>query len=106
MAQSIQIVPKFSFPYVETVINDYTEVVDNVIIDNEDTSVKQAYVVTSSKGIDNTWVSKTSRKSAESTFGVSNFMTLTPDIQFYINPGADTRRHTATAASVRATLVF
>lgn len=39
-------------------------------------------------------------------FGVSNFMTLTPDIQFYINPGADTRRHTATAASVRATLVF
>ena len=54
MAQSIQIVPKFSFPYVETVINDYTEVVDNVIIDNEDTSVKQAYVVTAAKGIDNT----------------------------------------------------
>lgn len=39
-------------------------------------------------------------------FGISNFMTLTPDIQFYINPGADTKRHTATAASLRATLMF
>ena len=73
MAQSIQIVPKFSFPYVETVINDYTEISDTAVPVTEDNSVKQAYVVTSSKGIDNTWVSKTSRKSAESTFGVSNF---------------------------------
>ena len=39
-------------------------------------------------------------------FGVSNFLTLTPDIQFYINPGADPKRHTATAASLRATLMF
>ena len=39
-------------------------------------------------------------------FGISNFMTLTPDIQFYINPGADIKRHTATAASLRATLMF
>ena len=39
-------------------------------------------------------------------FGVSNFMTLTPDIQLYINPGANLKRHTATAASLRATLMF
>ena len=26
MSQTIQIVPKFSFPYVETYVNDYTEV--------------------------------------------------------------------------------
>ena len=73
MAQSIQIVPKFSFPYVETVVNDYTEVANTEVAATTDNSVKQAYVVTSSKGIDNTWVSKTSRKSAESTFGESNF---------------------------------
>lgn len=73
MAQSIQIVPKFSFPYVETVINDYTEISNTNVDATADNSVKQVYVVTSPKGIDNTWVSKTSRKSAESTFGTSNF---------------------------------
>ncbi|MGN1062876.1 MAG: carbohydrate porin, partial [Alphaproteobacteria bacterium] len=40
------------------------------------------------------------------SFGLSNFVTLTPDIQFYINPGADKQRHTATVASVRATVMF
>ena len=39
-------------------------------------------------------------------FGVSNFMTLTPDIQFYINPGANPDHSTATAISLRATLMF
>ena len=39
-------------------------------------------------------------------FGISNFMTLTPDFQFYINPGADLNRNTAFAASLRATLMF
>lgn len=39
-------------------------------------------------------------------FGVSNFMTITPDIQFYINPGADPDSRTATVASIRATLMF
>ncbi len=39
-------------------------------------------------------------------WGISNFMTITPDIQFYINPGADTDQTTATAASVRMTLMF
>ena len=39
-------------------------------------------------------------------FGVSNFMTLTPDVQFYINPGANPDHSTATAVSLRATFMF
>ncbi len=39
-------------------------------------------------------------------WGVSNFMTLTPDIQFYINPGDNPDHRTATVASFRATLMF
>ncbi len=39
-------------------------------------------------------------------FGISNFMTLTPDIQVYINPGADPDQRTATVASLRATFMF
>lgn len=39
-------------------------------------------------------------------WGVSNFMTITPDIQFYINPGANTDQRTATVTSIRATLMF
>jgi carbohydrate-selective porin OprB len=39
-------------------------------------------------------------------FGVSDFMTITPDIQLYINPGADPDHRTATVASIRATLMF
>lgn len=38
--------------------------------------------------------------------GISNFMTLTPDFQFYINPGADKSRNSAFATSLRATLMF
>ncbi|MBQ7412680.1 MAG: carbohydrate porin [Alphaproteobacteria bacterium] len=39
-------------------------------------------------------------------WGISNFMTLTPDIQFYINPGANPNHKTATVGSLRATLMF
>ena len=39
-------------------------------------------------------------------FGVSNYLTITPDIQFYINPGANPDNHTATVASLRATVMF
>ena len=73
MAQTTQIVPKFSFPYVETVVNDYTEVADSTVEDTVDSTLKQVYVVTASKGIDNTWVKKSSRDSAVKTFGDSNF---------------------------------
>lgn len=39
-------------------------------------------------------------------WGLSNFVTITPDIQFYINPGLDTDEKTATVASIRATFMF
>ncbi len=39
-------------------------------------------------------------------FGISNFMTLTPDIQVYINPGQDPSNNLALVGSVRATLMF
>jgi len=41
------------------------------------------------------------------SFGVSNFLILTPDVQFYINPGQDKdNSRTATVLSMRATLMF
>ncbi len=39
-------------------------------------------------------------------WGVSSFMTITPDIQFYINPGLNAKSNTATVASIRATMMF
>ena len=39
-------------------------------------------------------------------FGISSFATLTPDVQFYINPGATTKHNSATVVSLRATLMF
>ncbi len=39
-------------------------------------------------------------------WGLSNFMTITPDIQFYLNPGLDKDNKTATVASIRATFMF
>ena len=39
-------------------------------------------------------------------FGISSFATLTPDVQFYINPGATHKHDTATVVSLRATLMF
>lgn len=39
--------------------------------------------------------------------GVSNYLILTPDVQFYINPASDKdNSHTATVVSMRATLMF
>lgn len=72
MAQTTQIVPKYSFPYVETHVNDYTQVVDIPIVE-ADTSIKLAFAVTAAKGIDNVWVRKKSKSSAVKTFGDSNF---------------------------------
>ena len=74
MARNTQIVPKYSFPHVETYINDYT-LVDNVdVTDTEaDNSVVEAYAITAEKGIDNTWIRKNTRSAAVATFGESNF---------------------------------
>ena len=40
------------------------------------------------------------------SMGISNFMIVTPDIQFYMNPGLSKNHDTATAVSLRATLMF
>ena len=41
------------------------------------------------------------------SLGISNFLILTPDVQFYINPAENTdNKHNATVVSMRATLMF
>lgn len=39
-------------------------------------------------------------------WGVSNFMTLTPDVQMYINPGNNSKSDTAFASSIRLSIMF
>ncbi len=39
-------------------------------------------------------------------WGIGSFLTITPDIQFYINPALNEKSNTATVASIRATLMF
>lgn len=39
-------------------------------------------------------------------WGLSSFMTITPDIQFYINPALNHKSNTATVATIRATMMF
>ena len=74
MAQSIQIVPKFSFPYVETHINDYTLVKDVMINANtDDQTVRYIFPFVSSKGIDNKFIKKTNRAEIVAAYGETNF---------------------------------
>lgn len=73
MAQTTQIVPKFSFPYVQTVINDYTQVSQTTDATAADDTVKYVFAFTSGMGIDNVFVRKKSRSSAVATYGDSNY---------------------------------
>lgn len=74
MAQSIQIVPKHSFPYVETVVNDYTVVADISTTDvSEDATVRYIYPFISSKGIDNRFIRKRTRADIVSAYGETNW---------------------------------
>lgn len=73
MAQTIQIVPRFSFPHIESYVNDYTQVASEVTPNIVDTSVIEAYAVMAPKGVDNRWIRKTSKEDAVKTFGDSNF---------------------------------
>ena len=73
MPQSIQIVPKWSYPYVETIINDYSQVVDKTKTYPIDPVVTYAFPFVSSKGIDNTFVRRYSASRFEATFGKSNY---------------------------------
>lgn len=73
MAQTIQIVPRFSFPYVETVINDYT-VYDDTVTDYgiSDPTVRYIFPFVSPKGIDNKFIRKRGRVNIVSAYGESN----------------------------------
>ena len=73
MPQLTQIVPKFSFPYVETVINDNTLVDNSTDTSNIDPTVKYIFAFTSSKGEDNVFINKRSVSSFKSTYGDSNY---------------------------------
>lgn len=72
MASSVQIVPKWHFPHVETYVYDNTEVTDtqNVTVDD---SVKTIHVFRSSKGIDNKVIKKTNTDDFESTWGKTDY---------------------------------
>lgn len=72
MAQTTQIVPKFQFPHVMTVVNDYTKYTDETQEASDD-SVKFLAVFRSSKGIDNVLVKKTEYSDFVSTYGTGNY---------------------------------
>lgn len=74
MAQTVQIVPKYTFPYVETVINDYTVVDtsnDNSVV--EDPAIYYIIPFVSSKGIDNYFIKKRTREDFVASYGDSNY---------------------------------
>ena len=73
MAQTIQIVPRFSFPHIESYVNDYTQVANDTQATTVDASVIEAYAVRAPKGVDNRWIRKTTKADAIKTFGDSNF---------------------------------
>lgn len=74
MAATTQIVPEFSFPYVETHVSDYTEVVDDNASDTSiDPAVGYILAFVSDKGIDNRFVLKRSQKDFIRTFGTPSF---------------------------------
>lgn len=74
MAQATQIVPKFSFPYVETHINDYTTVVDNdVDYGLMDPVVSYIFPFVSPKGIDNKFIKYHGKASIIKAYGNSNW---------------------------------
>ncbi|MDE6224457.1 MAG: carbohydrate porin, partial [Alphaproteobacteria bacterium] len=39
-------------------------------------------------------------------WGIGNWLTITPDLQFYIHPALDKNEDTATVASIRTTFMF
>ena len=74
MAQTSQIVPKFSFPYVETHINDYTTLTNNdVDYGVMDPVVSYIFPFVSSKGIDNKFIKYHGRANIIKAYGNSNW---------------------------------
>ena len=85
MPQTTQIVPKFSFPYVETVINDNTLVDNTVDTNNVDPTVKYIFAFMSGKGEDNVFIRKRSVDSFTSTYGDSNYKKYGQPLMMPIN---------------------
>lgn len=75
MPQSVQIVPKYTYPHVETYINDNTEVdlTENPVNSSMATTYNYLSVFTSERGIDNKLVNITNKSEFTRIFGSSNF---------------------------------
>ena len=73
MPQINQIVPRFSFSYVETVINDNSLVDDTMSDVFISPYVSYIFAFRSEKGIDNKFIRKRTKKSFVNTFGNSNY---------------------------------
>ena len=74
MAATTQIVPRYSFPYVETYSNDYTETPSDELSSVQvDPSIRYIFAFVADKGIDNRWVLKTTQEDFVKTFGTPNF---------------------------------
>ena len=71
MASTVQIVPKYQHPHVETYVYDNTFYTEDSTVEVDDT-VQFINIFVSGKGIDNKLVKKTSLKSFTDTFGKSN----------------------------------
>ena len=72
MASTIQIVPKFQHPHVESYVYDNTRYEDIPATEVDD-SIKYIAVYRSGKGIDNTFVKMTNQKQFVDTFGKTNY---------------------------------
>ena len=74
MAQTLQIVPKWSFPHIESYINDYTVVVDDAIpVFANEPLIRYIYAFVSSKGLDNRFVRLRGRRAIANAYGETNF---------------------------------
>ena len=74
MAAVTQIVPQFSFPYVDTYITDYTEAEETETSTAvADPAISYIYAFCGDKGVDNRWILKRSQESFVKTFGYPNF---------------------------------
>lgn len=73
MPQSNQIVPRYNYPYVETVINNNSQVDEGIEADVLAESYPYLCVFASGKGVDNVLVSTESLQQHRSRFGKSNF---------------------------------
>lgn len=73
MASKTQIVPKFSFPYTETHVNDNTVQQPRTNEIYTDPATSHVFIFTSSKGVDNVLVQRRTREEAVSMYGETDY---------------------------------